>query len=593
MKSFIFLLTFISMVFSNSEFANETINKAQKFLDSKQYDSVVVITKAYLKKEGKSPETETIVPMLMKAEVALKNKAYFDKLKSKYIKKFPDSPKLATVYYLSGIANAQIKEFVDAITDLSVSEAYSTNDSEKELVRKNVSKIAKLYLNKTELELLMNESLSPITSEIINFYYALKVKDSDQAKGDSLINQFHLKWPNSPLNEDTVTVDNSVIVPLRDNGKFDLTVAIMVPLTGNNAKLGKSALNAAKMALDKHEKETGEKINYIVVDTKGNPIVTATKTKELIDRGVSVIVGPIMSNSATVAAAMLISHPEITMITPTATDDGIAALGKNIFQLNITTKALAEEIARYSVQDLGIKDFAILAPISDYGQLMSKYFSETVEKIGGTIKFTDYFNANAHDHNGQFTALRNKYAELKYGSKDSVHTLSQDQQKERESFLEDSTVVVGGLFVPSMADNIVKIAAEVPFYKIQTQLLGSNGWYNKKTIKEGGRYVDGGVFSAPYRVNINSDTWKTFSTSYNLKYGIKPGTVVEPLAYDAINLIINAKSNVTNRKDINQYLLSVKDYKGLSGTITINSKFGTNSSATIYKISSTGFIRLK
>ena len=73
------------------------------------------------------------------------------------------------------------------------------------------------------------------------------------------------------------------------------------------------------------------------------------------------------------------------LVTPTATTHGIAALGDGIFQLNVTTGTLGQRIASYATGCLKLKDFAIVAPESEYGYQLAEAFQKTVEKKGGNV----------------------------------------------------------------------------------------------------------------------------------------------------------------------------------------------------------------
>ncbi len=590
MRGFLVLL-FLSFSLSAKSNTEELITRCDSLMSAKDYKSVVSETRSFLKKNGKSAEAEDVVPFLMEAEVLLKEYGKFKKLHKNFQKRFPDSPKLARSFYLAGIVEAQNESYVDAAISFSVSEAHATTPKEKALVKKNIDMIGSNHLTIPELSELVNEQLAPIVREAMAYYYAIKMKNSDTIKAQSLVAAFKATYPTSKYD-----TDKTVQTKREDQAteKFKTrTVAIMAPLTGNSKRLGKEALNAFSLVLAQHEANTGEKITLVVVDTKGSPVVTALKTAELIDRKVSAIVGPIMSNTATVAAAMLMDHPEIVMVTPTATDDGIGSLGKNIFQLNLTTKALAEKIARYSVEGLGIKEYAVLAPISDYGRAMTDYFSAAVLNLGGEIIFSEYFTPSAHDHRAQFDALREAYADRKFGSIDSTYTLTQSEKKKRAAFIEDSTIAVGGLFIPAMSANAVKLAAEVPFYKIQTQLLGSNGWKNNVLILDGGKYVTGAVLSSGYAVSKSSTSWKTFATEFKTNYGSEPGKMVAPLVYDAGSLLIKALQNSANGEEISRKLWVTAGYQGLSGEISLDNESGVNSGAIIMKVSGGKFLRLQ
>ena len=120
-------------------------------------------------------------------------------------------------------------------------------------------------------------------------------------------------------------------------------IGVLVPISGDEAEIGKSIYQGVQLAVDQANQMNGITAKAIVLDTKGNMVETVRRTRELVDdHRVPVIIGPVLSHTATVSAAMLMGKQTI-MISPTATDDGISALGKNIYQMNVTLGVLGKK----------------------------------------------------------------------------------------------------------------------------------------------------------------------------------------------------------------------------------------------------------
>jgi ABC-type branched-subunit amino acid transport system substrate-binding protein len=126
-------------------------------------------------------------------------------------------------------------------------------------------------------------------------------------------------------------------------------------------------------------------VNLRLADTRADAATALRRTQQAVDQdSVIGIIGPIMSAPAATVAAWLGSNfPKIPMLTPTATDEGIARMGNNIFQVNVSMDYLAESIAEHAMQCLGIREFAVLSPAGDYGNAMSQSFIRAVESRGG------------------------------------------------------------------------------------------------------------------------------------------------------------------------------------------------------------------
>jgi ABC-type branched-subunit amino acid transport system substrate-binding protein len=573
---------------NNDEKLDSCINQTNNYLINKQYDSVDIKAKQFFKKYGKKPQMEQFVPILMESKAQQDKVNDFNKLLKTFIKKFPNSSELTRIYYLDAVLKAKRKDYLGALKscDLGI-KTESNDDNSRALILKNTNIIAKDHLSIKQLNSIKND-VTPEVAEYLNFYIAIKTKEINREEASKLLSKFATTYPTSKL-DTTLVIKSTTIV----KGSGIKRIAIMAPLSGPTKSLGDAALAAAKIAIANRKATTGEDIELITVDTKGNAVETAIKTKELIEAGVKVIIGPILSNTATVTAAMLIDHPEVVMVTPTATDDGIGSLGKNIFQLNLTSKAVAEKIAEYSVNTLQIKDFATIVPISDYGKTMNRYFVDAVERMGARVVVTEYFSSSANDHREQFDGLRKAYASLKFGVTDSLHQLPQSEQKDIYNYIKDSTITIGGVFIPAKSESIVKIAAEVPFYKINTQLLGTNGWDNNTLIIDGKRYVENGIFSTGSKAKKSSKEWISFSDKYKKLMGTIPTGVVAPLVFDAVNISIKALQGSNSGSDVRRKINSISGFVGLSGLLTLNNSTGVNSEAVVKKVSGGKFIRVE
>ena len=567
---------------------DSTIEVVKVHLANKQYDSIDVVAKYFFKKYGKSDQMEQFVPILMESKAQEDKVSDFNKLLKTYLKKFPKSKELARIYYLDAVLKAKHKNYEGALNSCNLSIKYNLgDDNSRALVLKNSNIICKDHLSIDQLKRAKASSISAIL-EYIDFYIAIKTKEINREEASNLLTIFSQNYPQSKL-DTTIVIKNTAIVKSSGIKR----IALMAPLSGSSKSLGDAALVAAKIAIANRKASTGENIALIAVDTKGSAVETAVKTKELIEAGVKVIIGPILSSTATVTAAMLINHPEVVMITPTATDDGIGALGKNIFQLNLTSKAVAEKIAEYAVNTLQIKDFATIVPISAYGKTMNSYFVDAVERMGARVVVTEYFSSSANDHREQFNGIRKAYASIKYGVTDSLHLLPQSDQEEISGYIEDSTMAIGGIFIPAKSESIVKIAAEVPFYKINTQLLGTNGWDNNTLILDGKKYVENGIFSTGSKAKKSSKEWIDFSDKYKVLMGRIPSGVVAPLVFDGVNIAIKSFQGSNNGEDVRRKIHSISGYVGLSGVLTLSNSAGINSEAVVKKVSGGKFIRVE
>lgn len=171
------------------------------------------------------------------------------------------------------------------------------------------------------------------------------------------------------------------------DGKTD--IALLVPLTGSIAPLGRDLLDAGQLALT----ELGDD-NIVLTpkDTKGTPAGAADAARRAIAEGAKLIVGPLTA-------------PEVEAVQPLAQAAGINILafsnvtkvaGGNVFVLGFLPQHEASRIATYA-QSTGLQQLAVLAPASDYGQLAADSFRSAGTAAGARVDQVELYQAGMSD----------------------------------------------------------------------------------------------------------------------------------------------------------------------------------------------------
>lgn len=582
-----FLCSFIQAQ-TNSQSA-KLLENAKRLYSENKYDSTVQIIKAYLKEHGKEQETEHIVPLLMETLIRVKEYKYFRKLVKVYHKKFPNSKYSQRIHYLTGIVDAKEENWEDAILSFSEASRIRNGSALDSLIPANVTKICTEKVNPQELEpLLKRGNLSASVKQVIMKYAAQSYRNEGElTKAEEVEKSSGIETKTSQRNGGTVFIDQ--------NDTY--RIGLLAPMTGENEDLGKLVKQAAQLAISNYNSKAVKKAELIVMDTKGEMVQTAIKTKELIEKhNVSMIIGPVLSSTATVAASIAMDRNDVIMITPTATDDGIAGLGQNIFQMNVTMGILGKKIAQYAVNNLNIKDFAVLAPMNRYGDILTECFTNEINKLGAKILATEYYDEEANDFRPQYDAIREKLAERKWEAMKVDNPEFGESNKDANfkiNYLKDSTIAVGGLFIPAEIDDAAKLASQTFFHRLRTQLLGANGWHNNSTILDGKQYVQNAIFSTNLKGEDLNEKFDIFSNMFKQKYGQQPDRAAAPLTYDATNLLIGALEGSRTVIDVINKVSSTSGFSGISGLVTFTNNSGANGEAAIMKISGKKFIRVK
>jgi len=556
------------------------------------WEFIEIFCKGTLKKNGKSPEAEKIVPLFIEALVRKGDFISVHRLFSVFRQKFPKSVFMPRLFYIEGIALAKEEKFQQAVIAFSSALEGGVSSTLDSLAKINTEAICK-QLTIEEFNTLSSIPLSLSLLEIVKYSEIQKLFSIGQfVKVQGLAEEFRKMFPRSRF--DYFLRD--LIAQAREKQRGTIQIGVLAPISGDEAEIGKSVALGVQLAFDQFDNmPPGLTLKTIVLDTKGSMIETARKTKELIDdHRVPVIIGPVLSHTATVTAAMLIGKQAV-MISPTATDDGIAGLSKNVFQMNVTLGILGRKVARYAIENLNIKEFAILAPNSSYGTVMAENFKDELKKQNVELVGEVYYEEGANDFTPEFMNLRYQLL-TKHLEKLSIEKGTDLKGKiSRSDSLKylDSTLAVGGLFMPGDAEDVVMLAPQTAFHRIRTQILGSNGWHNQKVIQDGKQYVTNAIISTSFETDQSTGEWQNFKKVFRNRYNIEPDRIAA-LGYDAASLILKIIREVGDDPvKIGEALRKVQGFKGLAGNVSFDRQNGANTEASIFKISPSGFLRLQ
>lgn len=369
------------------------------------------------------------------------------------------------------------------------------------------------------------------------------------------------------------------------------TVLVLAPMSGDFAEFGADAVKGVRLAFEKANLKG--KVNLRIADTRADAVEALRRARQAVAQdSVVAIVGPLMSApSAAVAAWLGSSHPKIPMLTPTATDAGISRMGPNIFQVNVSMDNLAMGIAGYSVDCLGLREFAILSPIGDFGTAMTQSFKRAVESRGAVVVAVQEFEEGHPDYTTEFRKLRaSRFEQLLHrkniarGAKD----LDAIPAKDRRSFLQDSVFNIPGIFIPSSSPSDAGlIARQVAFHKLSGTLLGTSGWYGADLIDEGKKLVEGSYFSVAFTGEDPDGRFENFRSDYKSKWNEEPkADRVSGLSYSAadivFSLLVSGETNLVGK------IHSQKNFQGVYGNIRFEK--GANANVRIMGVDSGAFV---
>ncbi len=312
------------------------------------------------------------------------------------------------------------------------------------------------------------------------------------------------------------------------------------------------------------------------------------------------VVGPI-DNDETATLALLSRYEFYPYVSPLNSQNGLAALSPYAFQINPDAEIKGQFLAKYAVQELGFKTFAILAPADAYGQTIARSFAETVTENGGEVVEQQWYYDDAQDLSRQFKAIRKKgfYITFRDSARAADSTLSDvDIQAQFKQYMTDilfsdeggrdidstqvSSTGIDGLFIATYPEYIPYIAPQFAFHNIKCTLLGNEGWNDPDQLMKQRAYLDGLIYVTAGYYDPQAWEYKAFLSRFRQQMHETPD-MYHLLGYDIGKWMLGHYRPGISRQEFRDDLEKGDLYKGILENIKFGSKPRVNSQLNIIK----------
>ncbi|MGN6374623.1 MAG: penicillin-binding protein activator [Sphingomonas sp.] len=267
-------------------------------------------------------------------------------------------------------------------------------------------------------------------------------------------------------------------------------VALLVPLSGQNAGVGKSLANATQMALLDTDAKT---VRITTYDT--NQGITGAVNQALAD-GNKLILGPLLSENVR-AIAPIAARAHVPIIT-FSNDESVA--GDGVYLMGYVPSQAIDRVVGYA-HDQGITNFAGLVPNGLYGQRASTSFLRSVEDAGGQVLSLQTYDRSTSSITGATSRLAKN---APYGA----------------VLLAD-----GGAASAQIAPLVKKASGP------ETRLMGTELWNAESSIA--GRAALNGAWFA----SVPDTLYRQYAVKYRKRFGVAPYRL-SSLGYDAVLLTV-------------------------------------------------------
>ena len=566
-------------------FAQDEIAQAKSLIQNGRCAEAVAPLQKLYKSSFRKPAGEKAAVMLAECYMRDHKRDEALKLSSRFLEYYVNSAYRERMELANAIVMAERGNVYEGVESMLRILAYTKNPAAKSRTKDvAIQTIAASLLTADQLQALLEKY--PVDKDVIGWLQLQIGRECQNSRRYRAARYWYKKVLAGGVAENLSNTAERGLESLEGQGAGMPTVLVLAPLSGDFAEFGAAAIQGVILA---HEKAGLQgKVNLRVADTRADAAQALLRTQQAVNQdSIVAVIGPIMSAPAATVAAWLGSNfQNIPMLTPTATDDGIAKMGPNIFQVNITMDNLAKSIADFATKCLSIREFAVLSPLGGYGASMSQSFTQAVERRGGSVVAFRNYEEGRPDYKTEFSLLRdvrfkqlNRRQNIARGAAD----LDAVNAKERRAYMQDSTFNIPGIFIPATNPGDAGLmAGQVAFNKISGVLLGASGWYGRELLIQGKRQVDSSYFSVPAMdMDGNNENLKKFVSDFKERWGDEPGEdKVSGLSYDAANIVFSSLAKKPN--SLTNAINNTANFPSVYGEIKF--KRGVNTNAKIVTV---------
>ena len=334
-----------------------------------------------------------------------------------------------------------------------------------------------------------------------------------------------------------------------------IKIGLIVPLSGEYKEIGNSIVKSARLAINKID---DSRIEIIPRDTKSNPETTLKVSKELYNKGIKIIIGPVLNKNL----VYLDELNEVTFLSLSNTNinnpENVISGGINaISQINAIKKF--QKISK-------LERSILLIPNSEF----KKEIEDAVKKSKIKLKDKFIYDSDPTILTSQIEKLT-RYSQRKQNLKDEIERLknSNETNKEKKIFNLEKRDTLGGInfdsvIIADFDESLKSVATSLLYTDVSSNRVNYitlNQWFDKSILKEEN-------LQPIYFPSINKKNYDNFVSEYFSIYNEYPNQI-SFLSFDLVGLVyfLIYKNDFT----INNKIFYKKNkFKGKIGIFEIN-----------------------
>lgn len=334
-----------------------------------------------------------------------------------------------------------------------------------------------------------------------------------------------------------------------------IKIGAYLPMTGAVAAYGESEWKGIQVAKEMEPEVLGKKIETVLVDTKSDKIEAANAMTLLVEKEKVVgVLGEAISGNS-MAGNPISEAAKIPTVSPTATNPLVNQGKQYAFRACFIDPFQGQVAARFAKEELKASTVAVIIDIAqDYCVGLGNFFVKEFVKLGGKVVSTTYIQTGDQDFSAQLSAVQ--------ASKPDV------------------------IYAPNYYTEDALLAKQARDLGIKVPILTGDGAQEEALIKVGGAAVENMYFTGHFHKQAaTTERAKEFMKRYEEKYK-KDTDAFGALGADAYFLLVDAikRAGSTDGTKIREALAQTKDFKAVSGTLTMGDNGNPVKSMVINKV---------
>ena len=320
-----------------------------------------------------------------------------------------------------------------------------------------------------------------------------------------------------------------------------LKVGVQAPITGSYANEGQGIENSVRLLAEQINADggvMGKQIEVVVCDDQGTAMAAAICAKNLVNKGVSMVIGSYTSTCA--EAAQKTYYNAGVLQTSDGTADGLTEHGYwTFFRNSFPNSAEAEFAADYLINVKKYERIVVISDFSSYADGLGNAVAAAVKELGGNVVSRDKIKADSQNFTPVLTNIKAKKPDA--------------------------------IFFAGYYTDGGQLRAQQVALNIKADFIGGDANDNPDFIKLAGKAAAGAfIINVPTPEMLPYDVAKDFLKDYEAKYGSLPPSIWTLMNADGMRAIIHAMEHNKDfdTKKAADYLMSMSEpMPGITGPL--------------------------